>query len=174
MKYLDTENFSYKLTLLAGNTNSRRKANMNHPEKNVLAFQAAWTQGKKALEQLQRFHKGESFVLIYLYLKKTETLPSDISRALDSSTARISSILKALEKKGEINRDIDKSNRNNVIVTLTDEGRKKAASLRGGLSQTLTKAFAEMGEEDSTEFVRLTNTFLTLVEKHLPMMESEQ
>ena len=78
----------------------------------------------KVVEELSRSRKGELFVLRYLYNKNAAATPSELSEALDSSTARISAALKSLEKKGQIKREIDKSNRRFILVTLTVAGRE--------------------------------------------------
>lgn len=120
------------------------------------------------LENINRANKGELFVLHFLSMRKTAVIPSELSVALNSSTARISALLGNLEKKGQIVRDIDKSNRRNILVTITEEGRKRAETEMKEIKSLMTRVFIDMGEEDTAEFIRLTGQFFELMQKYLP------
>ncbi|MCL2704071.1 MAG: transcriptional regulator [Defluviitaleaceae bacterium] len=117
---------------------------------------------KHMLEDINRVNKGELFVLHFLSMKETAVLPSELSTALNSSTARISALLGSLEKKGHIERDIDKSNRRNILVTLTESGRERVKIETGKMEENLARAFIEMGEPDAKEFLRLLKQFLEI------------
>lgn len=118
------------------------------------------------LEALLNYGKGELFVLNYLYFQDKTTTPSELSKALGSTPARISAILKVLEKKGEILREVDRSNRSYVLVTLTDAGRARAERIVTSLDRTMTSVLYEMGEEDALQFLRLANRFVDLLQKY--------
>lgn len=120
------------------------------------------------LENINRPNKGELFVLHFLSMRKTAVIPSELSAALNASTARISALLGNLEKKGQIVRDIDKSNRRNILVTITEEGRKRAETEMKEIKSLMTRVFIDMGEEDTAEFIRLTSQFFELMQKYLP------
>ena len=111
------------------------------------------------LEQLGRNEKGELFVLRYLNSCVKQALPSELSEALRSSTARISAVLRTLEKKRQIQREIDTTNRRNIIVTITDEGRKRIMEVEGQMKKNLAQIFSEMGEDDAVDFIRLLKKF---------------
>ncbi len=120
------------------------------------------------LENINRANKGELFVLQFLSMRKNAVIPSELSIALNASTARISALLGNLEKKGQIVRDIDKSNRRNILVTITEEGRKRAETEMKEIQSLMTRVFIDMGEEDTSEFIRLTSQFFELMKKYLP------
>ncbi len=120
------------------------------------------------LENINRANKGELFVLQFLSMRKNAVIPSELSIALNASTARISALLGNLEKKGQIVRDIDKSNRRNILVTITEEGRKRAETEMKEIQGLMTRVFIDMGEEDTSEFIRLTSQFFELMKKYLP------
>lgn len=120
------------------------------------------------LENINRPNKGELFVLHFLSMRKTAVIPSELSAALNASTARISALLGNLEKKGQIVRDIDKSNRRNILVTITEEGRKRAETEMKEIKSLMTRVFIDMGEEDTADFIRLTSQFFELMQKYLP------
>ena len=123
---------------------------------------------KDMLEHMNRAHKGELFVLQFLAKSKTEALPSELSSALHASTARISALLGSLEKKGQIRRDIDTRNRRNILVTITDAGRKRVKVEMLNMKASMTQVFIDMGEADTAEFLRLLKRFIELSQSHMP------
>ena len=74
-------------------------------------------------ERITRVSRGEIFVLKILLLRDGTSTPTEISEAMRSTKGRVSAILNSLEKKGFVGREIDRDNRRNIIVTLTDSGR---------------------------------------------------
>ena len=116
-----------------------------------------------AFEKLARLSKGEILVLKILLLQggmATPATPTEISEAMNSTKGRVSAVLNALEKKGEVTREIDKDNRRNIIVTLTDSGKEHVMNELQSGYRTMTHIFEELGEQDSAEFIRmLTKVF---------------
>ena len=113
-----------------------------------------------AFEKLARLSKGEILVLKILLLQGGMATPTEISEAMNSTKGRVSAVLNALEKKGEVTREIDKDNRRNIIVTLTDSGREHVMNELHSGYRTMTHIFEELGEQDSGEFIRmLTRVF---------------
>ena len=117
---------------------------------------------KNMMEQMGRSGKGELFILRYLYRKDTAVTPSEISEAMHTSTARISAALGSLEKKRQIHREIDVTNRRNILVTITDEGRVRSCSDIQQMRERMISVFTEMGEQDSAELVRLMRRFFEI------------
>ena len=118
---------------------------------------------KNMLEEMNRANKGELFVLHHLSRRDSEIIPSELSLALHSSPARISALLGSLEKKGQIERNIDKNNRRNILVTITEAGRLRADRDRKIMDDKLANVFIEMGERDTAEYLRLWDTFFSLM-----------
>jgi len=108
------------------------------------------------LEKMMRIMKGENFVLKVLLRSDVPISPSELSIIMNSSKGRISAILKSLEKKGEISREIDKENRRNILVTITDAGREHIIKELMSGYHIMVKSFESMGEADTKEFVKLT------------------
>jgi DNA-binding MarR family transcriptional regulator len=121
------------------------------------------------LEVLSRAYKGEGFVLKYLASRTSAALPTELSEALHSSTARISSILGVLEKKGLVVREIDRDNRRNILVTLTDKGREQAALQEREMRNYMERTLVTLGEADTREFVRLIRRVSEISQKINPM-----
>jgi len=118
-----------------------------------------------ALDLLGLFSKGERFVLQFLSLRDEPVIPSTLSEALRSSTPRISALLGSLEKKGLVIREIDKTNRRNILVTLTPEGRSQVNNMKCDMYNRMTKVFTELGESDTKEFVRLMKRVTELIQE---------
>lgn len=124
--------------------------------------------GGKVMDEFNRSGRGEVFILRYLYAKKAPASPSELSEALNSSTSRISAALRTLEKKGQIHREIDTSNRRFILVTITEEGRERVLTNMQRMQNYLISVLTEMGEEDATEFVRLSRRFAEIAQHTRP------
>ena len=141
---------------------------LGYVEKALLSLQEIMSNShKNMLEDINRANKGELFILQFLAMHNTEVLPSELSAALQASTARISELLGALEKKGQIMRDIDKNNRRNILVTITDEGRHRVETEMTEMKNRMARIFTDMGEADTAEFIRLSRRFSELMQTHL-------
>ena len=141
----------------------KEKDKLNYIEEAVNSFNEIMATKKKDItESFNRANKGELFVLKFLAVSKKSVLPSEISAALNVSTARISALLSNLEKKGQIEREIDKNNRRNILVTVTQTGRRHVKSEMKIIQENMALIFAEMGEEDTMEFVRLLKRFFEI------------
>ena len=140
---------------------------LSFADKVFIEFNKIMSNSKKdMLENMNRTNKGELFVLHFLSTHNTSVLPSELSTALNATTGRISALLGALEKKGQIEREIDKSNRRNILVTITDAGREREERETKSIKECLSRIFVEMGEADTTEFMRLMKRFFELSQKH--------
>ena len=116
-----------------------------------------------AFEKLTRMSRGEIFVLKVLLFSNGISNPTKISQIMNSTKGRISAILKSLEKKGYIEREIDKENRRNIIVTLTDSGREYITKELQECYRSISHVFEELGEKDSKKFIELTYRVFNLI-----------
>jgi DNA-binding MarR family transcriptional regulator len=121
-----------------------------------------------SMEELSRPAKGELFILRYLSDKKSPVSPSEISDALGSSNARISKALGTLEKKGQIRREINLSNRRFILVSITDDGRNRVETTMRLMRSHLSEVLAEMGERDAESFVCLLKKFFEIMARTMP------
>ena len=120
---------------------------------------------KNMMEQLWRSGKGEHFILKFLIDKDEAVIPSELSDAMHTSTARISAALGSLEKKGQIHREIDTTNRRNILVTITEEGRKRSREEILHMRKQMMRVLTEMGEQDAAELVRLMKRFFEIANR---------
>ena len=144
------------------------KNDSHYIEDAVISFSEIIAGGQKnVMENFQRAHKGELFVLQYLSSRNAAVFPYELSAALQASTARVSALLGALEKKKQIERDIDKSNRRNILVNITDAGHERVKTEMRIIKESIYLIFSEMGETETAEFLRLTQRFSELAHKHM-------
>lgn len=145
------------------------KSDLSYADKAYITFREIMANKQRnMIEDITRANKGELFVLHFLSMSGTRVLPSELSVALQASTARISALLGRLEKKGQIKREIDKENRRNILVTITGAGRERAEKEMLEMKNDMVKVFAKMGKTDTEEFIRLTKRFFELSKKCTP------
>jgi DNA-binding MarR family transcriptional regulator len=113
----------------------------------------------KAFDIFSKIEKGELFVLKFLNDKSGKITPGRIGAALGSSPARISGALCALEKRGEILRLIDKDNRRQVLVEITDKGKCRVAEVLLEMKSVFFSVVEEMGIESVKSFIELASSF---------------
>ena len=140
---------------------------MSKAEEVFIALEEMMSGRGNAMEQMSRSGKGELFILKYLNDKNTAVLPSEISDAMHSSNARISAALGSLEKKGQIHREIDITNRRNILVTITEEGRGRICLNMKNMRERMVGILTEMGEHDAAEFIRLIKRFSEIAHRTL-------
>lgn len=126
----------------------------------VISFELIMaTMHKGQKEEMNRMNKGELFVLKHLHHQGRPATPSELSFALQSSMARISTILRSLEEKGHIERRMDLHDRRTVLVNLTAEGQERITGELSRMRNELATVFTAMGELDTKEFIRLSKIF---------------
>ena len=118
--------------------------------------------------KLSDFPKGETFILNYLTDREGPVLPSELSGAMQASTARVAAALNSLEAKGEIIRQTDSADRRRTLVTLTPLGREKVLQRRRAVHRYIQEMLRSLGEEDTTEFLRLLDRLRQIREEELP------
>ena len=119
------------------------------------------------LQNIQAFHKaqhqknikdrlqGEALVLNYIEHCQNVVVPREISSTMGVSSARVAAILNNLEGKGLITREINRDDRRNIIVKLTDAGRNIAIESKQEFIQIITDMLTLLGEQDAKEYVRI-------------------
>ena len=84
---------------------------------------------------------------------------SAIQGHLHITKAGVSKMLGVLEKNGYINRDVDKNDRRNIVVTLTQKGEDAVNTLYRQSDELLLKIITQLGEDDTRKFVKYVNKF---------------
>ena len=115
----------------------------------------------------ESFLKGELFILNYMVHKKTAVLPSELSAAMNSSSPRIAMALRSMEQKGYIRRDLDRSDRRKVLVTITKKGLEWEQSKSSAIRSTIQTLVEELGEDDTREYIRIVSRINGIVKSRL-------
>lgn len=102
--------------------------------------------------KLGEFLKGEKKVLSYIYHNSPVT-PGQISAGLKMTAARITGILRSLEKKGCIVREVGENDKRTVIVTVTSKGTQIIQKGTAELLSSLRELMEIMGEEKSRALI---------------------
>jgi DNA-binding MarR family transcriptional regulator len=89
---------------------------------------------------------------------------SNMYSALSVSKAAVSQILGSLEEKGYIEREINRSNRRKIIITLTAKGQDAVEESEKVLGRLISSIIAHMGEAEIDTLIRLVNDFVDFVE----------
>lgn len=110
--------------------------------------------------ELSEISEGEYFALSLLLTDASTAHPSELSRAMNVSTARIAALLKHLESKGWIIRTPDISDERKVTITLTEAGKALIIEKREKILIALCKLLEALGPEDSFEYIRLQKKLL--------------
>ena len=119
--------------------------------------------GSRATMKMSRYSSGESFVLHYLVFRKGPSSPSELLEKAGTSSARIAAILRSLETKGHIIREVDAKDRRKTIVNITPEGNQRAIKEYEEMAGALWEIFHRMGKEDTEEFIRIFERFLDIL-----------
>jgi DNA-binding MarR family transcriptional regulator len=92
------------------------------------------------------------------------TAHDDMHSLLCVSKAAVSQMLGSLEKKGYIERDIDRKNRRRIIISLTEKGIDTVKKSEKTLDKLVTSIISGFGEAQSRRLVSLVNGFSEIVE----------
>ncbi|WP_054741688.1 MarR family winged helix-turn-helix transcriptional regulator [Cellulosilyticum ruminicola] len=99
--------------------------------------------------------KGEVFLLLTLAHRGGYALPGELAKDINVSTARIAAILKSIEKKGLIKREIDANDRRKILVTITPAGQSFADARKEDIFIFWKKFMDFIGEEDVLHSIRI-------------------
>lgn len=108
-----------------------------------------------ASQQLSHMVKGEMFVLNYLITHKSIVHPKELSEKMAVTTARIASLLNHMEGKRLIWRYTDPEDSRQVVVVLTDEGKKAIQSVRAKAISYVSAMLEDLGPEDAEAYIRI-------------------
>lgn len=99
--------------------------------------------------------KERSFYFLTLAHRGGYALPGELAKDINVSTARIAAILKSIEKKGLIKREIDANDRRKILVTITPAGQSFADARKEDIFIFWKKFMDFIGEEDVLHSIRI-------------------
>lgn len=136
--------------------------------KTALMFRSSWP------KQMHTFIHGEMFILNYLLEFKGSAAPTELSTAMNASTARVAMALKTLESKGLVKRDTDQSDRRKIKVTITEQGSEFVKQHRAVMHARMEKILQELGEADAKEYIRITGRIVDISNELCTKCDKEQ
>ena len=114
-----------------------------------------------AQDLLAKLSRGEHFVLNYLLTHYGQAHPTDLSRHMVVSTARIAALLNRMEEKGLISRLPDPLDNRQIIVSLSPKGEEAIEQFRDKVIHSTAKMLELLGPEDAREFLRIQRKLVT-------------
>lgn len=113
------------------------------------------SRGKNVQKQVNDSLQGENFVLAYISEHEGNVIPSGISNAMGTTSARVAATLNSLEGKGLITRRIDVEDRRRILIDLTDAGREQVQKQNQMMMRFVTNMLQYLGEDDAKEYIRI-------------------
>jgi len=99
--------------------------------------------------------RGEAMILHFISRRGCGVLPGEIGQEMGVSSARVAAALNSLEVKGLITRQIDKSDRRRILVSITPEGSALEARQFLEIVGEVARMLELLGERDAKEHVRI-------------------
>ena len=107
--------------------------------------------------------EAEHGVNVSAIVNKLQIAPPAVSRAMNS-----------LEEKGLITRSVNKSDRRNTLVTLTDLGWEKQEDNEQRIDEFMGKIFARVGEEKVETIITYINEIYEVTREELDLLKKER
>ena len=120
---------------------------------------------RRVQRQIDAAVRGEAFILHYLASYSEAVLPGDLGEVMAVSSARIASALNSLEKKGLITRQINTSDRRQILVCLTPEGKLQADQYYHCTIAAISNMLEQLGDQDAMDYVRIISKLVTVLSK---------
>lgn len=111
--------------------------------------------------------RGETAVLMALFCAEGALSPSELGHRTHVSSARVANILRSLEEKGLVTRSHGTTDRRQVAVALTKQGRAEATDIRASRASAVEDYLRELGEKDSSELLRIARRSRDILEDRL-------
>ena len=89
----------------------------------------------------------------------------DIQDNLYVTKPAVSQMLNSLENKGYIKREINKSDRRKIVITLTEDGKKILEKMQNNVDNVIGEIILRFGEEDTEQLIKLINRFADISEQ---------
>jgi DNA-binding MarR family transcriptional regulator len=121
-------------------------------------------QASRSLDDLNRHSKGETRLLANLFFNGGGMQAKDLAKLAGVSTARVTALMKLVEKKGYIKKEPIEGDRRKVKVILTGEGEEECRRRYQYMQDQVTEYFAYLGEEDSEHFLQIIRRSMEYLE----------
>jgi DNA-binding MarR family transcriptional regulator len=136
--------------------------------KELLNFNMMAKQSKMS-DNLHKMARGEAIMLECLAHSDNGLMPNEIAKSAHVSTARVAAFLKAVEKKGYIQRISLEGDRRKVNIVLTDIGWDAVKGRRERMLKGVVAYLERLGEEDTENLLRILEKTRTIMKKNNDM-----
>lgn len=107
-------------------------------------------------DKINDVDRGTQFVLGYLDHHNEEVISSNLSNALNVSTARMAKLLNNMEKKGLIKKYTSPLDARKTVVELTNKGKEITSKHKEELIEITMKVIEDVGYDELKEFIRIS------------------
>lgn len=104
----------------------------------------------------QSCRQGELGALLYLNSINKNITPTELSEAMMISLPRTVSLLKSLENKGLINKNINLIDKRKTIINITEQGKQLILEKKDEAINNIVKIIEKLDEDEIIEYIRLT------------------
>ena len=136
--------------------------------KELLNFNMMAKQSKMS-DNLHKMARGEAIMLECLAHSDNGLMPNEIAKSAHVSTARVAAFLKAVEKKGYIQRISLEGDRRKVNIVLTDIGWDAVKGRRERMLKGVVAYLERLGEEDTENLLRILEKTRTIMKENNDM-----
>lgn len=120
---------------------------------------------RRSSESKHKTGRGSGFILSYLYYNGNEVIPSELGKAMNVSTPRITAILNKLETKQLIVRTISPEDRRNVFISLSKQGKQLVEEQLLQQQKFIQTLVERLDKEDVEAFIRVLNTLEIIIDE---------
>lgn len=117
----------------------------------------------ETVERYQRTHPEESGMQVSRLIRVLQNVPSSVSRSM-----------KRLEEKGYIERTVDKADRRNVYVQVTEAGSRVREAVKEQIDGFAERVIARMGSEEMDRMLSLWERFVMIAGDECEMMSERR
>lgn len=117
--------------------------------------------------------RGETAVLMSLYRAGGELSPTELGAETQVSSARVANILRTLEEKGLVTRHHLATDRRQVGVSLTEEGRTQATRIRAERVSAVEQYLCVLGLNDAHDLLRIARRTRDMLESRAEECDKE-
>lgn len=114
---------------------------------------------------LSDLSRGEVGILGFLAYRENDVSAGVLSEELSITSARVASILNALEKKHFVIRQKSRIDKRKTIVHITSEGKKQIQQIKTNLVSKLEYIVDEIGVEDAIVYLEITKRIKDAVQR---------
>lgn len=110
-------------------------------------------------------NSGMGFILINLYESKNGTYASSISEKMKISRARVAILLKKLQAKNLITKEISSNDTRKEVLKITNLGRQEVETVRNKIINKTIKVIDTLGIEKVNNFIALSTEIKNTIQE---------